>query len=127
MGGFARSCSYCGDVRGFPTAIHTGFTTASTTARASTATAERSMSVYIKRTVCPHCGEKHDRAGNVTGEGEPEPGDKTMCFRCGHWCVFDERQQLRKPTNEEMAQLAIDYNLPEIHMAWLQATQGKRP
>jgi len=79
------------------------------------------MGTYETDTVCPHCHTHHDRASSIKDEGEPGPGDMSMCIQCGRWATFDQHQGLRKPTAEEMARLGRDFDLPKLHLAWVMA------
>ena len=86
-----------------------------------------SKPVYVTHTVCPHCNTKHDRSTNISEVGEPEPGDASLCMACGRWAFFDDRKQLRKPSSEEMDDLAKKIDLARVHEDWVLATtmQGK--
>jgi hypothetical protein len=39
---------------------------------------------------CLRCGHTFDRASNLTGTGEPKPGDLTLCIGCGQMLRFNE-------------------------------------
>jgi hypothetical protein len=47
---------------------------------------------------CPKCGEPHDM---VTGPGQPERGDVSICLRCGHTMAFSKSLRLRELTKAE--------------------------
>ena len=53
-------------------------------------------------TLCPWCGYKLDAATNMTGEGGPEPGDLTLCFKCASPLQFDADMRLAKITNGKL-------------------------
>jgi len=38
--------------------------------------------------LCLRCGHTFDRASNLTGKGRPEPGDLTLCIKCGSLLKF---------------------------------------
>lgn len=65
------------------------------------------MKRHIKDTVCPWCGYRHELATNITGRRAPVSGDKTMCFRCEGWSIFDPRAPggLRMPTQAELDEI----------------------
>jgi hypothetical protein len=48
--------------------------------------------------VCVSCAHAMNR---TTGDGKLEPGDFTLCIRCGALNVFDDDLRLRKPTRKE--------------------------
>lgn len=54
---------------------------------------------------CPRCGYKPDYASKIHGDGDPTPGDFTICLHCNALLVFTEKMQLRNPTLAE-SQLA---------------------
>lgn len=79
------------------------------------------MSEHMPDSVCPWCDVVHDAVTNPTGdEHTPSPGDGTLCFDCGEWCVFTEDLTLRKPTTDEFIALAADETCRKIRLAWLQ-------
>lgn len=51
---------------------------------------------------CPVCGYVCDRATAVTGNESPQPGDWTVCLRCGEILRFDEQLTHRQVTLEEL-------------------------
>lgn len=61
---------------------------------------------------CPHCGAKLNRTAGVAKAGKPQPklqeGAVTMCFACGEWSVFDANLDMRKPTEDELAEIALN-------------------
>lgn len=67
---------------------------------------------FLSFTVCAHCGQAHEMASavcdkKVKKEPRPDDGDKSLCFRCGQWNVFDEGEfgGLRKATAAEVKRL----------------------
>lgn len=74
----------------------------------------------MKPSPCLHCGTMLDAATSVTDlENKPDPGDATICFRCGHLMVFAEDLSLRGLTAKEMYEIAGDPIL--IHAQRLRA------
>jgi hypothetical protein len=55
---------------------------------------------------CPFCEYDMTHVTGVDHDQAPKPGDLTMCIRCGAWCVFTDELALRKPTTEELADIA---------------------
>lgn len=49
---------------------------------------------------CPSCGEAQDALTSMIGDGKPEPGSFTVCWKCGEICVLDEDRK-RKPMSRE--------------------------
>jgi hypothetical protein len=49
---------------------------------------------------CPHCGRM-----NPEHTGSPGPGDVSLCWQCRGAAVLTPRYSLRKPDEEEMAEL----------------------
>lgn len=73
-------------------------------------------------TVCPYCDYHHEC---VTGLREPDDGDVSLCFQCGHLNMFDSTVSggLRRPTKKEARQLERDMTVERIMMAWMMAKQ----
>lgn len=58
---------------------------------------------------CLGCGQKVDAATSTEeGEVRPDPGDVTICLRCGHLMAFAEDLTLRELTDAEMHEVAGD-------------------
>lgn len=57
---------------------------------------------------CPWCTTYVDAAEKSEGCGRPSPGDVTICLYCARASVFDDAMGLRKPTQEESAELHTD-------------------
>jgi len=53
----------------------------------------------------PCCECKHV-VDHATGDGQPSPGDWTLCIRCGSLNVFDDNLMLRAPTLDEFLDAA---------------------
>ena len=61
----------------------------------------------IPASVCRVCGYRVDMATAVDAP-RVDPGDISICFRCGHIAVFAEDLSLRGLTPEERAEYAGD-------------------
>lgn len=73
---------------------------------------------------CPACGRQHDQAMRVGGTEyhAPEVGDVSVCIRCSAtaiWTPFG----LRRPTEEEAAELAADPRIRQVQWAVQQANR----
>lgn len=86
----------------------------------------------VNFTVCPFCGDEHDRSSAVTRRGalphvEPRmrPGDASMCIKCGEFSVMGWSDALRKPSPDESAMLARDPAVRRVREAW-QETVGRK-
>lgn len=68
----------------------------------------------VKQHKCPFCGSLNDRVTYV-GEGDPapDPGDTSICFRCGEVGVFTELGTVRKPNAEEQFEIGCDVHIFE--------------
>ena len=62
-----------------------------------------SKDVLLEPSACCECGDMLERC---FGLGQPEPGDFTLCIRCGCLNVFDETLRLRAPTDDELFEAA---------------------
>ncbi|MGE5510278.1 MAG: hypothetical protein ACM31O_03390 [Bacteroidota bacterium] len=65
----------------------------------------------IPMSVCCECGSSFDLA---SGPATPQPGDFTLCIRCGSLNVLDEELRLRAPTREEMLSAAANSELQRL-------------
>lgn len=70
-------------------------------------------------TKCPHCGALHECVSNAQGERPPSPGDVTLCFDCGEWCVFDDKLELAKPDDGLMIEIGSNPECYMIRASWL--------
>jgi len=76
-------------------------------------------------TICPHCGYEHDATTAVVERGhaglEPRmgPGDYTLCFGCGEFCVMDRTGMLRRPTHTEVRKIRRDKLCQMVRENWL--------
>lgn len=66
---------------------------------------------------CPACGQINDMATSVGADAKPEPGDATICIRCGHIAVFADDLALRNPSDEEIVRFAGDERLLAVQRA----------
>jgi hypothetical protein len=58
---------------------------------------------------CPHCGHDLDEHAEFSGNGDPEPGDVSICLYCRNLSLFDTGPgglYLRKPTPAEYDEIA---------------------
>lgn len=55
---------------------------------------------------CPSCGESQDALTAMIGDGKPEPGSFTVCWKCGEICVLDEGQKRRPVRHEDLEALS---------------------
>jgi hypothetical protein len=59
--------------------------------------------------VCPRCGTENDSvSGTRRGEVMPDPGDISMCLRCGHLMAFTRGLRLRELTKAERRKAGSD-------------------
>lgn len=73
--------------------------------------------------ICTNCGERLGQATATDGSDiQPMPGDPTICFVCSHLMMFDDKLELRDPTEAETKELS---NHPEI-VAAIEATAHVR-
>jgi hypothetical protein len=56
---------------------------------------------------CSYCGELFNAAtaAHCNPESLPEPGSVSICVRCGELHIFGADFHLRRPTDEELAEL----------------------
>lgn len=55
--------------------------------------------------VCLKCGSGNDAHQGFETKDEPEPGDLSICWYCGHMAIFTKRG-LREPNEEEAERIA---------------------
>jgi hypothetical protein len=70
----------------------------------------------IAKVECPDCLHEMDRAACVEGaeHARPRGGDVTFCFHCGALLVFEADLQVRRPSEEEAAELGRDPKIQKI-------------
>lgn len=56
-------------------------------------------------TCCPSCGRLNDAHTGVSGKAAPEPGDVSLCFGCAEPAIYTQDLQLRRPTDDERAEI----------------------
>lgn len=77
---------------------------------------------------CPNCFHVVDRASCLGREAaRPSPGDATMCIRCGTMLVFEEREQLRLPTEEEAREFQANADVQLLQRAWRVTRKDQPP
>lgn len=65
-------------------------------------------------TVCPWCSAANNAHEGATPDDQPTPGDRSVCWTCGHVSVFDRSHGqlgLRRPTALEALENAADEDL----------------
>jgi hypothetical protein len=74
-----------------------------------------------KLNACPHCGKTIDSASTPDrgSDYKPEPGDASLCFGCGEWCMFQDDLTLRKPSEEELIEIGLDPDCRRVRQAWV--------
>jgi hypothetical protein len=91
-----------------------------------TATRRKKKITRYPLTPCPYCLKGIDAATPVDDDAAvPGPGDVTLCFECGEWCVFAEGMTLRKPTDEELTEIALARPFQIAREAWVDAKEAK--
>lgn len=78
----------------------------------------------IPEFICTACFEAMDCASDMLGDRTPEPGDVTLCIRCGTAYVFDENLNLVDPSPEQLEVINSD---PRIVLLRLGLSKIKRP
>lgn len=67
---------------------------------------------------CPACGIENDAQTDLDDEtNEPEPGDLSICFSCGHLTMFEQRGfglVGRELTDEERVEVMSDEYVQRI-------------
>jgi hypothetical protein len=80
----------------------------------------------VPESPCTHCGEMLDMASCVKQTTSkhsrrrvvrPDPGDMTICIKCGHLMGFNPDLTLRDPTDDELIKVAGDPRLLAIQRA----------
>lgn len=70
-------------------------------------------------TTCPYCGRVNNAASGQSGT-RPDPGDVSMCWRCGQFTIFADDLTLRVPTVEEWQELVADEEVWAVVIAWME-------
>jgi len=57
---------------------------------------------------CPECGAKLNAASpSDRSQGEPKPGDYSMCFYCGEYLRFDDELQLHTLSAKDIVEAPL--------------------
>lgn len=67
---------------------------------------------------CPYCQAECDRVRQAFGNEAPEPGDVSICLKCGVPCIFDDKLRLRRPTPEEQKEVYANEEVQAALEAW---------
>jgi hypothetical protein len=69
---------------------------------------------------CPHCAARHERHVATTKTTHAANGDYSLCVKCGHWCVFDDRSPggMRLPSLREQRWLEANPRAAAITQGW---------
>ena len=71
--------------------------------------------------ICPSCHRDNPEHANPSDLGaKPEPGDISLCFACAAIGIFTE-DGVRKPTDEELAELLTHDNIIQAQKACLES------
>lgn len=78
--------------------------------------------------VCPFCRATHELASCVGTRALPKDGDLSLCFNCGEWGVFADKEpgKLRKPTDAEYEQIAASPTAKAARIAWVKVDERRR-
>ncbi len=77
-------------------------------------------SFFVRENSCPSCNYVMDMAGSVDGRPLiPEPGDLSVCIRCGELLRFARGMKLHKMTDFQIKQLRSEN--PKAFLNLLQA------
>jgi hypothetical protein len=77
-------------------------------------------------TNCFGCGNPNDAATNVLGTDNPEPGDVTICLRCGMLMRFRKNMTLRQLTGKEMIEALQDPRVSHIERTRQEVMKGQK-
>ena len=85
-------------------------------------TKRKAKITHYPLTPCPWCLKGINAAAPAEGgDDAPGEGDVTICFECGEWCLFTAEMTLRKPTDDELTEIALDPNYQTVGQAWVDA------
>lgn len=68
----------------------------------------------VPKSACTACGYGVDLATCVGSDRAPQPGDITLCIKCGHIMAFGDDMQMRNLTDEEMREVASNKTILAI-------------
>ena len=72
----------------------------------------------VPKSTCLNCNEVAEAATPVSEQDAlPEPGNITVCFKCGHLMAFADDLTLRALTGEEMVACAGDERIVAFQRA----------
>lgn len=76
-------------------------------------------------TKCPHCGDLQTAVTDKSITREPglEPGAISFCIGCGQFALFDDRLDLRKPDEAELADIMRNEKAKKVADAWKRITE----
>src|SRR5262245_58994864 len=88
-------------------------------------------------TVCPHCGHPLNalsQAGGIVEQGQPQPGDYSVCIQCRSVLELTTIGGYRVLSSEDLAALSdderIDLEATQAYLAtydvWRQQQEGRR-
>lgn len=63
---------------------------------------------------CPYCSHQLSAIAELKPQGAPNPGDVTVCINCAGLLVLNDNLQARRPTMDELGQIANSEDWPEI-------------
>jgi hypothetical protein len=74
-----------------------------------------------RRQACVHCEAVSNAASNCVDpldDDAPQPGDYSICLRCGGWMRFDERMMMRRLTLSELTEMRDTDEYRQTNEAW---------
>jgi hypothetical protein len=76
---------------------------------------------------CPHCLKRMDRTTNTTNLSGPKRGDLAFCIYCGEFCVFGERNDLERMSDDFKAALpaVTQRQMKRVRDAWFEVQARK--
>lgn len=72
------------------------------------------------KTACPHCGRVNDHHRSDGEDKKPDPGDVSLCWKCGGAAIFTENG-VRMPTEEENRDISQDPDVKRFRYAMAEA------
>jgi hypothetical protein len=75
---------------------------------------------------CPHCKKVQEAYAAADGSNiSPVDGDMSICFDCGEWSIF-QNKQLRLPDEKERKHIDNDFQCRRIVDTWKKLMQEKQ-
>lgn len=68
------------------------------------------------KTTCPHCDRLNTQHSALEPDAKPDPGDVSLCWKCGGLAIFTENG-VRKPTDDEEAEFSTDPDIKQFRYA----------